>query len=74
MLLLIIIQICYDEGLIGGGLLAVTEPRRVAAITLARRVALEMDANLGEVVKLFYASTTYICRNRVNVVYLTAQN
>uniref|UniRef100_A0A1I7W227 Helicase ATP-binding domain-containing protein n=1 Tax=Loa loa TaxID=7209 RepID=A0A1I7W227_LOALO len=42
-------QICYNEGLIGSGLLAVTQPRRVAAITLARHVALEMNANLGEV-------------------------
>uniref|UniRef100_A0A183I6J5 Helicase ATP-binding domain-containing protein n=1 Tax=Onchocerca flexuosa TaxID=387005 RepID=A0A183I6J5_9BILA len=69
-LILIIIQICYNEGLIGSGLLAITQPRRVAAITLARRVALEMNANLGEVVKLFYTSNTYICRNTMNVIYL----
>ncbi|VDN03069.1 unnamed protein product [Thelazia callipaeda] len=42
-------QICY-EGLTDHSILAVTQPRRVAAIALARRVAVEMNSNLGEVV------------------------
>ncbi|VDK73314.1 unnamed protein product [Litomosoides sigmodontis] len=63
-------QICYDEGLICGGLVAVTEPRRVAAITLARRVALEMNANLGEVVayKVRFENTT---SDETKIVYGT---
>uniref|UniRef100_F1KYM5 RNA helicase n=1 Tax=Ascaris suum TaxID=6253 RepID=F1KYM5_ASCSU len=43
-------QICYEEGLHGDGLIAITQPRRVAAITLARRVAAEMSTELGETV------------------------
>uniref|UniRef100_A0A0R3RR05 RNA helicase n=1 Tax=Elaeophora elaphi TaxID=1147741 RepID=A0A0R3RR05_9BILA len=63
-------QICYDEGLIGNGLLAVTQPRRVAAITLARRVALEMNINLGELVayKVRFENTT---SNETKIVYGT---
>ncbi|CAG9534666.1 unnamed protein product [Cercopithifilaria johnstoni] len=63
-------QICYDEDLIGSGILAVTQPRRVAAITLARRVALEMNANLGEVVayKVRFENTT---SNKTKIVYGT---
>uniref|UniRef100_A0AAF5PKB9 RNA helicase n=1 Tax=Wuchereria bancrofti TaxID=6293 RepID=A0AAF5PKB9_WUCBA len=63
-------QICYNEGLIGSGLLAVTQPRRVAAITLARRVALEMNANLGEVVayKVRFENTT---SDETKIVYGT---
>ncbi|KAL3989927.1 Helicase associated domain (HA2) family protein [Acanthocheilonema viteae] len=63
-------QICYDEGLIGNGLVAVTQPRRVAAITLARRVALEMNTNLGEVVayKVRFENTT---SNETKIVYGT---
>uniref|UniRef100_A0A1I8EQD2 Uncharacterized protein n=1 Tax=Wuchereria bancrofti TaxID=6293 RepID=A0A1I8EQD2_WUCBA len=57
-------QICYNEGLIGSGLFI---PHCVVAITLARRVVLEMNANLGEVVKLFYTKIQ-------SVVCLTAQN
>ncbi|KAM3728495.1 ATP-dependent RNA helicase [Dirofilaria immitis] len=63
-------QICYNEGLIGSGLLAVTQPRRVAAITLARRVALEMNSNLGEVVayKVRFENTT---SSETKIVYGT---
>lgn len=63
-------QICYNEGLIGSGLLAVTQPRRVAAITLAKRVALEMNANLGEVVayKVRFENTT---SDETKIVYGT---
>uniref|UniRef100_A0A915PWF0 RNA helicase n=1 Tax=Setaria digitata TaxID=48799 RepID=A0A915PWF0_9BILA len=63
-------QICYEEGLIGDGLLAVTQPRRVAAITLARRVATEMHVNIGEVVayKVRFENTT---TNETKIVYGT---
>uniref|UniRef100_A0A0N5ASJ3 UTP--glucose-1-phosphate uridylyltransferase n=1 Tax=Syphacia muris TaxID=451379 RepID=A0A0N5ASJ3_9BILA len=41
-------KICYEENLHGTGLIAVTQPRRVAAITLAKRVSEEMSSDLGE--------------------------
>ncbi|KAL4442503.1 hypothetical protein ABPG77_005087 [Micractinium sp. CCAP 211/92] len=37
----------YDAGLTKGGLVACTQPRRVAAVTVAQRVAEEMGTELG---------------------------
>ncbi|KAG0651067.1 putative ATP-dependent RNA helicase prh1 [Hyphodiscus hymeniophilus] len=37
-----------EEDVSVGGMIAITEPRRVAAITLARRVAMEMGSYLGK--------------------------
>jgi len=38
----------YDAGLCkGGGMIACTQPRRVAAVTVAQRVADEMGTQLG---------------------------
>lgn len=37
----------YDAGLAKGGLVACTQPRRVAAVTVAQRVAEEMGTELG---------------------------
>ncbi|VDN36501.1 unnamed protein product [Gongylonema pulchrum] len=53
-------QICYEEGIIGDGVLAVTQPRRVAAITLARRVSAEMKSNLGELVNFYDKNLSHI--------------
>lgn len=41
-----------EAGLAKGGLVACTQPRRVAAITVARRVSEEMGTRLGAAVKL----------------------
>ncbi|MFH4979026.1 hypothetical protein AB6A40_005735 [Gnathostoma spinigerum] len=41
-------QFCIDGGLCGNGLVAITQPRRVAAITLAKRVAMERKSEVGE--------------------------
>jgi HrpA-like RNA helicase len=43
-------QYLYHAGLAGDGLIAVTQPRRVAAITVSQRVAQEMGERLGGVV------------------------
>lgn len=40
-------QIIHEQGLEGNGAIAVTQPRRVAAITLAQRVADEMATDIG---------------------------
>uniref|UniRef100_H2ZPA9 RNA helicase n=1 Tax=Ciona savignyi TaxID=51511 RepID=H2ZPA9_CIOSA len=41
-------QFLYNCGLHKNGLIACTQPRRVAAITIAQRVAHEMDTKVGE--------------------------
>ena len=44
-------QFLIEAGFGSKGIVACTQPRRVAAISVARRVAEEMDVNLGEQVK-----------------------
>ncbi|XP_058054264.1 ATP-dependent RNA helicase DHX33 [Anopheles bellator] len=43
-------QFIYEAGLNGDKLIAITQPRRVAAITVAKWVAMEMGTSLGELV------------------------
>lgn len=43
-------QYLYEAGINHGKLIAITQPRRVAAITVAKRVALEQGSNIGDVV------------------------
>jgi len=43
-------QYILESGLAGKGLIAVTQPRRVAATSLAARVALEQESSLGDLV------------------------
>lgn len=41
-------QILHRRGYTKNGIIGVTQPRRVAAVSVARRVALELDVRLGE--------------------------
>lgn len=43
-------QYLYHGGIAGDGVIAVSQPRRVAAITVAQRVATEMGCALGDTV------------------------
>ena len=43
-------QMLYRSGIAGDKLIGITQPRRVAAISVAKRVAEEMDAELGQLV------------------------
>lgn len=44
-------QFCLDSGLLGAnGMIAITQPRRVAAITVAHRVSEERKGKVGETV------------------------
>ncbi|KAK0461432.1 ATP-dependent RNA helicase Prh1 [Desarmillaria tabescens] len=43
-------QYILESGLAGGGLIAVTQPRRVAATSLATRVAVEQNTTVGRLV------------------------
>jgi pre-mRNA-splicing factor ATP-dependent RNA helicase DHX38/PRP16 len=40
----------YEAGYAKDGMIAVTQPRRVGAVSVARRVAQEMDTTLGDLV------------------------
>ena len=44
-------QLLYSSGIAGSGMVACTQPRRVAAVTVARRVAEEMNVKLGDLVR-----------------------
>lgn len=41
-------QFCNEAGINGDLMIAVTQPRRVAAVTLASRVASEMNCEVGQ--------------------------
>jgi HrpA-like RNA helicase len=41
-------QFLLEEKLLGKSMVAITQPRRVAAITLAKRVASEQSVQLGD--------------------------
>ncbi|KAJ3156670.1 hypothetical protein HDU86_003894 [Geranomyces michiganensis] len=41
-------QFLYDAGLTKSGMIAITQPRRVAALSIAKRVAEEMGTRLGD--------------------------
>lgn len=43
-------QFLHDDGYTKTGMIAITQPRRVAAITLSKRVAQEANVQLGELV------------------------
>lgn len=43
-------QLIHEMRLEGPGVIAVTQPRRVAAITIALRVANEMNTEVGSIV------------------------
>lgn len=43
-------QMIHEQRLEGTGSIAVTQPRRVAAITIALRVAAEMNTEVGNIV------------------------
>ncbi|XP_053672367.1 ATP-dependent RNA helicase DHX33 [Anopheles nili] len=43
-------QYIYEAGLHGDKMIAITQPRRVATITVAKWVAMEMGSNLGDLV------------------------
>ncbi|KAI5704571.1 hypothetical protein M8J76_003227 [Diaphorina citri] len=43
-------QFIYEAGISGNKMIAITQPRRVAAVSIAQRVASEMNARLGDLV------------------------
>ena len=43
-------QFLYESGFCTKGMIAITQPRRVAALSIAKRVAQEMNVKLGSLV------------------------
>jgi hypothetical protein len=49
----------HESGISGGKMVAITQPRRVAATSLARRVAEETGTELGQLVR--YHPYVHVC-------------
>lgn len=63
-------QYLYEEGYAATGVLGCTQPRRVAAVSVAKRVADEMDVTLGE--EVGYAIRFEDCTSpRTVIAYMT---
>ncbi|KAH0561871.1 pre-mRNA-splicing factor ATP-dependent RNA helicase PRP16 [Cotesia glomerata] len=63
-------QYLYEEGYAKNGLIGCTQPRRVAAMSVAKRVSDEMDSNLGD--KVGYAIRFEDCTSKDTVIkYMT---
>ena len=72
--LLIILEIpqyIYESGICGEGCVAITQPRRVAAISIARRVSEEMNVKLGEEVGYTIRFEDVSNPHKTKVKYLT---
>ncbi|PAV77893.1 hypothetical protein WR25_13988 [Diploscapter pachys] len=64
-------QICHQIGLTDGGkMIAVSQPRRVAAISLAHRVAQEMNSEIGRKVG-YHVRFEQMKSDETRVLYLT---
>ncbi|RMZ55894.1 hypothetical protein APUTEX25_003860 [Auxenochlorella protothecoides] len=63
-------QILLDAGLGAGGMVGVTQPRRVAAVTVARRVAFERKVDVGQEVG-YAVRFEECCSRRTSIKYLT---
>ncbi|CAK5072992.1 unnamed protein product [Meloidogyne enterolobii] len=63
-------QFCCDAGLSENGLIGVTQPRRVAAKTLAERVAREMGTKVGQLVGYKFRFENN-CGNDTRILYQT---
>lgn len=63
-------QFLLDGGLLTKGMVAVSQPRRVAAITLSKRVAQERSRQLGDLVG--YIELLYILTISLTPTYILA--
>ena len=57
------LQYLHEDGYTDYGMIACTQPRRVAAMSVAKRVSEEMDINLGD--EVGYAIRFEDCTNEV---------
>lgn len=63
-------QLCVRAGIANSGSIAVTQPRRVAAISLASRVATEMGTNIGGIVGYHVRFENATC-HKTKIEYMT---
>ncbi|BFZ24720.1 hypothetical protein BsWGS_27759 [Bradybaena similaris] len=64
-------QYIYEAGLAGQGLIVCTQPRKVAAVTLAERVAKEMANSLGNLVGYKTGMRKNITKDKTKIVFAT---
>ena len=65
-----VVQYLYDAGMAEYGLIVCTQPRKVAAITLAKHVSQEMNVELGE--ELGYSVGRSVkCSRNTKILYMT---
>ena len=63
-------QYLYEEGYASTGVIACTQPRRVAAVSVAKRVSEEMETELGD--KVGYAIRFEVCASKkTRIKYMT---
>lgn len=65
-----IAQYMYQAGLANRGLIVCTQPRKIAAITLAAHVAKEMGTSVGQLIGYKVGMQVKQCRN-TKIVYMT---
>ena len=65
-----VVQYLFDAGYGNTGLIACTQPRKVAAITLATHVSREMCSSVGEVVG-YHLGSTKSTSPKTRIVYMT---
>ncbi|CAG5136790.1 unnamed protein product [Candidula unifasciata] len=64
-------QYIYEAGLAGQGLIVCTQPRKVAAVTLAERVAKEMADRVGNLVGYKTGMKKNITKDKTKIVFAT---
>ena len=65
-----VVQYLYDAGVANNGLIVCTQPRKVAAITLAKHVSKEMHVKLGEELGYRVGMKT-VCSPHTRILYMT---
>lgn len=64
-------QYLYEENVLGNQNIVITQPRRVAAITIAQRVAQEKQTQLGQLVGYKVRFEEQIVPHKTRIIYMT---
>lgn len=66
-----VVQYLYDAGLTEKGLIACTQPRKVAAVTLAHHVSKEMGKKLGTILGYKFGTSGKYNKQTTKILYMT---